>query len=80
MTHYATVSPLGLFVTKGLPSQIKVCSRCSGPVSKLAPWLRQRALKGAWHDGSGRVFWVESALCTVLGWCFAGRGVVILVG
>lgn len=65
MTHYATVSPPGLFATMGLTSQIKVCSHCKLPGSSVQPlwlWAELWSEHGlmAWAAHSG----VEPVLCS----------------
>lgn len=57
MTHYAMVSPLGLFVTKGLPSQIKVRSHRKRPVSRSASVALAESTEVSLAYGSGSVFW-----------------------
>lgn len=57
MTHYAMVSPLRLFVTKGLPSQIKVCSHHKRPVSRSASVALAESAEGGMAYGSGGAFW-----------------------
>lgn len=44
MTHYAVVSPLGLFATIGLTSQIKVGSNSKLPVSSVQDLCPQSEL------------------------------------
>lgn len=57
MTHYAMVSPLRLCVTKGLPSQIKVCSHHKRLVSRSASVALAESTEVSLAYGSGGAFW-----------------------